>query len=864
MRPANSNSSRPIEPFAEAAPRPISLALLLLLMLPLLAGALLPGLRALDAPWTATETASVLHDPAVAAIERKDEGWPVALRRAVTTTWAGTYQPLPRLSLALERQQAGGAALAFRRTNLLLHAVGGLLAWWVLAALIRAARPERPRAATVIGWCLALLWVVHPMFASLYGGADGRALLLGTVLLLLAWGLYLQSLQRELSGAWFAGSAVALLLAGLCQPVAGWALVALLLAAAQVGWRSASRRGTCWVAAILALLSLVPLRLPAAGAGPAPWLCDTANGAALWCESVPLLFENLVVPLDLRTAYLGTSYLSKYLSVEPNAAGIGPTIGFVLLAGGVALSVGLWLQRWRWTAAALLAWVALLGNNVLWAGQERLCDAVFYLPIVGLFGAVGLAAMRGVPSARPVPYLGGAAGLTVLMATGLLTVTPGRLLVTRGTVVAAQELAARFPHDPRTAAALAAAYRFAGTHPVAEHDRGALPANTPQRTLIISALPGSQPRHQHDATRFRTPALQGAYYAMLADLWLAVGRADQALAHAEAAVQLAPERFEAWYAQARALAQFDWPAEAASAFERAERRLMPGSPAQAAFFADYGCLLLFVLQRDAEGCAKIAMAFDAPQPTRAARLGMALCQIRYGQGAAGFELVRDVLDEEPTSTRAWLVVAEYHLRSHNWVQAGAAYHTIIENHPTHYAALRGFHETCLQVGQMPEAVAAWSAALSHEPKHRAFQAYRVWALALADDAGTVAAAEAVLAADATNPLACYARMLVALREGAHGAAVRWARRAARGKAIEHARGPERAWAALRLLRGRGALPASAVLAEAAVCLAKDFPRGPARETFLDLNAYLAGEPETGLGSLGTALRGELSDVLGVD
>lgn len=239
---------------------------------------------------------------------------------------------------------------------------------------------------------------------------------------------------------------------------------------------------------------------------------------------------------------------------------------------------------------------------------------------------------------------------------------------------------------------------------------------------------------------------------------------------------------------------------------------------------------------------------------------MALCQIRYGEGAVGYQLISEVLHADPTNAQAGLILAEYHLRSHHWDQATKVYDALIRDDPTNYTALRGYHEVCLQSGRPQDAVPAWSDAVEHAPHRREFRSYFVWALALAGDAATADAARDLLSEDPDNPLACLASMLVSLRGGDLTAAVEWAKRATAGKPVPKAREFDRALAALRLLHSRRQLPNEVPLVEAALLLHGGYG-GPARaDAGRRVDEFLTAFPESRWSGLARELRAELSDV----
>jgi hypothetical protein len=229
--------------------------------------------------------------------------------------------------------------------------------------------------------------------------------------------------------------------------------------------------------------------------------------------------------------------------------------------------------------------------------------------------------------------------------------------------------------------------------------------------------------------------------------------------------------------------------------------------------ADFGHLLIFELQRDAEACPRLEKAMTSGFDLRPAQVGYALCQIRYGEGSVGFELISAALERDPGDVQAGLVLAEYHLRSHHWDHAAMVYGAILEDRPTLYVALRGFHETCLHAEQMQPAILAWQVAVERAPERVEFASYLAWALAIADDPIAARAADQVFEKVPDDRLACLAHMLLALRAGRVAEAESWVARGLAGRVTPGARALDRARETLRVLRGQGNLGENAAVME---------------------------------------------------
>ncbi len=237
---------------------------------------------------------------------------------------------------------------------------------------------------------------------------------------------------------------------------------------------------------------------------------------------------------------------------------------------------------------------------------------------------------------------------------------------------------------------------------------------------------------------------------------------------------------------------------------------------------------MFMLDRDQEAVARFARVLELGPPPTPAKLGLARWEIRHGEGVRGFALVREVLAEDPGNFTAGMVLAEYHLRSHHWSETAAVYDAILRDHPTHYTALRGFHEVCLQLGRYRDAALAWQEAAEREPGNRVFEAFLGWTLAIAGEPAAGEVLGQICEAYPNDPLGCLGEMVLALRRGDLEQTRGWIERAVAGEPLPETQPFERAVATLRLLGSRGELPLESVIAEGLVVRAVT----PTRERFL--------------------------------
>jgi tetratricopeptide (TPR) repeat protein len=408
---------------------------------------------------------------------------------------------------------------------------------------------------------------------------------------------------------------------------------------------------------------------------------------------------------------------------------------------------------------------------------------------------------------------------------------------------------AAHPDDPRAHEALAAAYSFAQDRALPADDAARVPAGATQRahfaglalTAMETAIKAPRLEHYFPGADDRAP-----FHRRLSYQLLKAGRPDLSLAQAEIARELQPESFNTWRRLAQAYRALERPADAINAYQRAEALLPEGALTRRVHFAEFGDLLMATPGRDQDACPKFAAALQLEPPSQLAEpavwreagtlalLGAARCHIRFGEGAEGFEIARQVLAADPTRTQAWLVVGEYHLRSQHFEQAIAAYGEVVRNQPAHYEALRGLHESLFHADRLPEAIAAWQAANEARPGDDRLAGFRVWACALAADARTAELAAQLATFHEDAPFACLAMSLEEWRAGRFSSAIDWVERAARGRPAPEAREFERAAAGIRLLRKRRALGPEGLVLEAAVCGWGPFPDSARRHVKAEL------------------------------
>lgn len=147
--------------------------------------AFLPSLRGEFLSWD--DRGNIAHIPAGA--------WD-----AFASTHYGHFQPLPWLSLALDKALWGHDPRGFHLTNLVLHSLAAFLLFLVIKELLKDARESALCAALA-----ASLWAVHPLRVEPVAWITERRELLATVFLLLSTRWYVRG-RKDLALLAFLGA----------------------------------------------------------------------------------------------------------------------------------------------------------------------------------------------------------------------------------------------------------------------------------------------------------------------------------------------------------------------------------------------------------------------------------------------------------------------------------------------------------------------------------------------------------------------------------------------------------------------------------------------------------------------------------
>jgi tetratricopeptide (TPR) repeat protein len=266
---------------------------------------------------------------------------------------SGYWRPLASLTLWADGALPGGAA-PFHATNVLLHAACAAL---LLLLLVRRLGPEAGLAVPVVA---ALAWAFHPQHVEPVAWISGRYELLTALFALL-----LLLVRREARAASVALLAAAFA-AGLLSKES-FAVIALVAVADD--WASGRRVREAlpaWLAlGAVALAVVAARRALGVGTPPVPWTDAPWNVLS----AVAIYLGRAIVPLPLG---IGHPY-----------AGPAP---WVAVAGGAVLAALLAMAlRWRRLATPVALFVApLVPLGLAMGGIGEAPERYFYLPSLGL------------------------------------------------------------------------------------------------------------------------------------------------------------------------------------------------------------------------------------------------------------------------------------------------------------------------------------------------------------------------------------------------------------------------------------------------------------------------------------------------
>jgi hypothetical protein len=329
-------------------------------------------------------------------------GWP-QIRWALSTKRLGVYQPLGWLALEAEYALWGLEPWGYHAASIVLHAMVGVLFYWVIHAIVARAVPEiqpgHRRALSAMSGLSAALFAVHPLRVEVVAWASSQPYLPCVAFSLLCMLAYLRAhAGDERQWRWWVASLGFFAISLACKAVPVGLPIVLLIVDAVLLQRFNSRgsaRDALVEKAPFFILSVVfSLVAIAVQAAPPPGTARPSGPLAAGAAS-------LVISANALAYYVGKTVwplgLTAYHFAPEPFESLAPRF-IVPVVAVVVAGVGAFSVRKRWPAipAALLAYAVLLAPNsglVSHSVVSLVADRYSYLATMPFFvlAAVGMA-----------------------------------------------------------------------------------------------------------------------------------------------------------------------------------------------------------------------------------------------------------------------------------------------------------------------------------------------------------------------------------------------------------------------------------------------------------------------------------------
>lgn len=321
------------------------------------------------------------------------------------------YLPLTLLSYALEFHFYGWNPLIYHITNVMIHALNGILVFWLLTLLT-----EHEHGA-LIG---ALLWLLHPLRVESVAWIAERKDVLSALFYLASLILYVNF--RKTEKRLYVYSAVGLMLASLLCKATAVTLPVLFVAYDYLHDGRLSRKRLLEKAPMLFLSVLfgvvAVLAQYSTGVNPKDPTFDPLKGVFLACYNILFYVGKGIAPFKLSPFY-----------PYPESIGETHSILFWISPGILALAGWIWWKLLRLNRISMFGLILflvpfLLVSQIVPVGRAMAADRFTYLPFVGLSLWVALAwkwlderpsIWEPIPSALRIILTGGFLGLMIML-----------------------------------------------------------------------------------------------------------------------------------------------------------------------------------------------------------------------------------------------------------------------------------------------------------------------------------------------------------------------------------------------------------------------------------------------------------------
>ena len=290
------------------------------------------------------------------------ESWTTFWRYLTSGTADPTGRPLSLLTFLVDANDWPADPRPFKRTNLVLHLINGVLLGFLLVRLARELGVDARRAvaAAILG---AGFWLLHPLFVSTTMYIVQReAMLPGTFILLGLLG-YFAGRERARNGHWSGvflagGSVVACTALGVLSkgngallPLLAWLLDVILPGRRDAHRSSRAEAGFAWVRRVCVIL---PACVVLAYLGKEGWngFVHGTSPNRPWTLGERLLTEARVVTQYLGLLWWPRSYTTGLFNdaIVVSKGLFQPVATLLSILFLLGLSVSAWLLRRRWPA----------------------------------------------------------------------------------------------------------------------------------------------------------------------------------------------------------------------------------------------------------------------------------------------------------------------------------------------------------------------------------------------------------------------------------------------------------------------------------------------------------------------------------
>ncbi len=557
----------------------------------------------------------LLDNPLVEAIS------PEHLARMFTSSHAANWHPLTWLSHAADLALFGRAPAGHHAVSVLLHAANAALLFLALRGLTGAGG----RSAAV-----ALLFGAHPLRVESVAWLSERKDLLCGFFVIATLAAHARHAARP-SPARYAAVVGAHALALLSKPMAVTVPIVLLILDAWPLRRLS----------LAALLEKVPLLALSAAAGVATVAAQSAGGATVALEAIPLhdrAGNAFVAVASYVAKTLAPIGLSPYTPF-PGVAGAPPRPDVVvalsaLAVGGASAAVSRAARRapyfavgWAWFLVMLVPVVGLVQ-----VGSQAMADRYTYLPTVGLLVAI----VWGLGDAFAGAWNAAGRHPTARRRALAIAAAPAAAVALAVVVLAALSWK-QTAHWRDSESLWRRALEIGPPSAVAHNNLG--------RALVAAGRVDEGIARYAEALRL-DPDFELAHFNLGIAL-ASQGRGGEAMAAFEAALRARPDFPEARYQIANRLARAGRVDEAIAAY----RELVRAAPRHALAQYDLGVLLAARGERD-EAIARFRAAIAARPRYAEALVNLAALLVERGDLAEARRLARRVLAGAPAPAPA--------------------------------------------------------------------------------------------------------------------------------------------------------------------------------------------------------------------